>query len=223
VLTTAGKRKVTLVLEAELGDRLERLCLLRNQSLNKLCAELIVAGEGLVHEAARADAVGALRAELRAGQRDLEGTVYAEVRKMSGRLAGLLARTALEATAARSLQLRTLSLEYQKDEVERLKEGSWKSAVSSLKSPGPAVREGLDALVAGVDLVGSEALPRALGVVEGLVSRLEGNLVKFGEGVERRLGGVTAEVNAMQRQVSSLTAELAGMRNDLSKRRGLFG
>jgi hypothetical protein len=224
VLTTAGKRKVSLVLEADLGDRLERLALLRDQSLNRLCAELIVAGESRVHEAARLDAVGVLHESLRTGQRDLEGTVIAEVRRMSGRLASLLARTALEATATRALQLQLAALEIgNKQDLARLKESAWRSAVGSLKDPTPAVREGLDVLVSGVALSGTDALPRVLGQVEGLVSKLETNLGKFGETVGQGLGSMSRELMDLKREVSGLSAGVVGMRNDLTKRKGLFG
>ena len=223
-MTTAGKRKVSLVLDPVLGDRLERLALLRDQSLNKLCAELIVAGESLVHEEARLDAVGMLRESLRVGQRDLEGTVIAEVRKMSGRLASLLARTALEATATRAFQLQLAALEVgNKHDFARLKESAWRSAVGSLNDPTPAVREGLEVLVSGVAISGTDALPRVLGQVESLVAKLEGNLGKFGETVGQGLNSMSRELTDLKREVSGLSSGVAGMRNDLSKPKGLFG
>lgn len=209
VLTTSGKRKVSLVLEPELGDRLERLALLRNQSLNKLCAELIVAGESLIHEEARADAVVVLEGKLEGHQEALERLVKSEMGKMSGRLASLLARTALEATATRALQLRVLGLQVNdQQEVTRLKDSAWKAAVGSLKDPTPALRESLDALVSGVSISGTEALPRALGVVEALVSRLEGNLGKLERGVGQNVGSVQADVKALRDEVSWLSGEV---------------
>jgi hypothetical protein len=224
VLTTSGKRKVSLVLEPELGDRLERLALLRNQSLNKLCAELIVAGESLIHEEARADAVGVSEGKLEAYRVELEGVVRVEVGRMSGRLASLLARTALEATATRALQLQVLHLEPRtKQDAPRLKEAAWKSAVGSLKDPSPLLRESLDALVSGVSISGTEALPRALGVVEGLVSNLEKNLGKFGEDVGERLGGMDSEFGGLKRELSNLSSAVNGLRGDLAKRKGIFG
>lgn len=224
VLTTSGKRKVSLVLEPELGDRLERLALLRNQSLNKLCAELIVAGESLVHEQARADAVGILEGKLEGHQEVLERLVKSEMGKMSGRLASLLARTALEATATRALQLRVVGLQVNdQQEVARLKDSAWKAAVGSLKDPTPALRESLDALVSGVSVSGTEALPRALGTVESLVSRLEKNLGKFGEDVGQRLGGMDSEFGGLKRELSVLSSVVNGLRGDLAKRKGIFG
>ncbi|NJK46300.1 MAG: hypothetical protein HC933_20490 [Pleurocapsa sp. SU_196_0] len=143
---------------------------------------------------------------------------------MSGRLASLLARTALEATATRSLQLQLVALEVtNKHDLARLKESAWKSAVGSLKDPSPAVREGLDALVSGVTLSGTDALPRALGQVESLVARLEGNLGKFGETVGQGLGAMGRELTELKREVSGLSAGVTGMRNDLSKPKRLFG
>jgi hypothetical protein len=209
VLTTSGKRKVSLVLEPELGDRLERLALLRNQSLNKLCAELIVAGESLIHEEARADAVGMLEGKLEGHREVLERLVKSEMGKMSGRLASLLARTALEATATRALQLRVVGLQVNdKQEVARLRDSAWKAAVGSLKDPTPALRESLDVLVSGVSVSGTEALPRALGVVEALVSNLEGNLGKFERDVGENVGSVQVEVKALRDEVSWLSVDV---------------
>ena len=208
-LTTSGKRKVSLVLEPDLGDRLERLALLRNQSLNKLCAELIVAGEARVHEEARVDAVGILEQRLEASHLELERTLKVEVGKMSGRLASLMARTALEAIASRALQLQVLDLQLDnQQDVKRLKELAWKSAVVSLKSPSPDLRESLDALVFGVSVSGTEALPRALGAVESLVSNLKGNLDKFERGVGKEVGAVQVDVKALREEVSWLSGEV---------------
>jgi hypothetical protein len=107
------------------------------------------------------------------------------------------------------LQLRVVGLQVNdKQEVARLRDSAWKAAVGSLKDPTPALRESLDVLVSGVSVSGTEALPRALGVVEALVSNLEGNLGKFERDVGENVGSVQVEVKALRDEVSWLSVDV---------------
>ena len=95
VRTTSGGRKVSVVLPAELAERVERLADARGDRLTTTVVRLIQAGETQVHEAIREDALSSLRTELLGTVRELGGQVHKEVQAQAHRLSHLLARTAL--------------------------------------------------------------------------------------------------------------------------------
>lgn len=144
--TTAGKRKISIVLEPEQAQRLQDLADTRKVSLNSLLVELVTRGE----EAINAGAIQSFEDRLlnlthQVGE-DLRKDLGREVTRQYSSLRGLLARIALESIADRGLLLRLYAESAGADAAKDANNAAWTRAVESLKEPTGAVKKALDSL-----------------------------------------------------------------------------
>ncbi|CAM3758786.1 hypothetical protein [Deinococcus frigens] len=90
VNTTSGGRKVSVVLPAELAERVERLADVRGDQLTTTVVRLVEARERQAHEVIREDALSTLRTELLEMVQGMGGQVRKEVKAQGHRLSHLL-------------------------------------------------------------------------------------------------------------------------------------
>lgn len=172
VFTTNGSRKVSVVLPPEVAARVERLAVTRGTSLSKVCVDLILAGEGVVHDQARQDAVAVLQDVLESSQKRNKEDIERAIRMMSGRLANLLARSALESISARYAFMHGLAENVEWSKVREINQNAWQNAVSTLNKPSNSVREGLKLLLEGNETVAVSGQDEVLKVLQELKSEL---------------------------------------------------
>lgn len=179
VFTTSGGRKVSMVLPPEVAERVERLAVTRGTSMSKICVELILAGESAVHDQARRDAVAVLQEVLENSQKKNKEDVERAIRMMSGRLANLLARTALEAISTRYASLYALAETVQWEKVKAINEKSWENAVGSLNKPSNKIREAMQLLLEGNEAVavsGNSEVLKSLQELKGELAEIRQHL-----------------------------------------------
>jgi len=235
VSTTSGGRKISVVLSAELAERVERLADVRGDRLTTTVVRLVEAGERQAHEAIREDALSTLRTELLEMVEELGVKTRNEVKAQGHRLSHLLARTALESMAGRLTAGHALYKLYGSDQekAKQLYGSAWNQAVEKLKNPTPGVRTTLNEIseVAGsqepaalVNLAeAARQLQQGLGVVSALVQRVEAL-----EGQEKL---PQSGLGKLGDQIQNLTGQLIIALNNLEaaeeearkKPKGLFG
>lgn len=234
VHTTSGGRKVSVVLPAELAERVERLADVRGDRLTTTVVRLIEAGERQAHEAIREDALSSLRTELLALVGDLGGQVRREVQAQSHRLSHLLVRTSLESMSARLTAGHVLFKLYAHDQekAQELYGSTWKQAVERLKNPTPGVRETMNQIVEGAGsqepaalvslAAATRQLQQGLGAVAVLAERVEA-LEGQETGTQASVGELTKQVQTLARSVAVAVAKLEAAEEEArSKPKGFF-
>jgi len=140
-----AKKKLTIWLDEEAADRLKQMASVEGLTVSEFGAALLTKGVTSWADSAVMDMAGAR----------IEATVKREVGAMSDRLANLMVRGALEATATRGMvfnylmqQAQATSSPEKPGEVQARQEGvkkansqAWTYAVDRLRSPVAAVRE----------------------------------------------------------------------------------
>jgi len=231
VHTSSGGRKVSVVLPAELAERVERLADTRGDRLTTTVVRLIEAGERQAHEAIREDALNSLRTELLELVGDLGGQVRREVQAQSYRLSHLLARTALEAMAARLTSGHVLYKLYAGDQekAQQLYGSTWNQAVERLKNPTPGVRETLNLIVEGAGaqepaaLVGLAESARQLQQGLGAVAALAGRVEALEAATQTGLAELGRQLQTVNRSIVVAVAKLEAAEEEIrSKPKGLF-
>ena len=235
VHTTSGGRKVSVVLPAELAERVERLADVRGERLTTTVVRLIEAGERQAHEAIRDDALSSLRTELLELVGDLGGQVRREVQAQSHRLSHLLVRTSLESMSARLTAGHILYKLYANDQekAQELYGSTWKQAVERLKNPTPGVRETLNLITEGAGAqepaalvslaAATRQLQQGLGAVTVLAERVEA-LEGQGRGTQASVSELTKHIQALARSVALAVGKLDAAEEEARSRpKGLFG
>ncbi len=234
VTTTSGGRKVSVVLPAELAERVERLADVRGDRLTTTVVRLVEAGERQAHETIREDALATLRTELLEMVEGLGVQTRNEVKAQGHRLSHLLARTALESMAGRLTAGHALYKLYGSDQekAKQLYGSAWNQAVEKLKTPTPGVRATLNEISEGAGaqepaaLVGlaeaTRQLQQGLKVVSALVGRVEAL-----EGQEKltqgSMGELTGSIHKLTVQLLTAITHLQDAQEEASKPRGMFG
>jgi predicted DNA-binding protein len=211
VRTTSGGRKVSVVLPAELAERVERLADSRGDRLTTTVVRLIQAGETQAHEAIREDALSSLRTELLGTVRELGGQVHKEVQAQAHRFSHLLARTALESIAARLTSSYVLfTVHKNRQEAEALYSGAWSQAIERLRRPSPGVKESLNQIAAGAGEQDTGALADLAAAVRELRQGLEAvnDLAARVEALEEQVGQQEA---ASQQGVKHLADQMGNL------------
>lgn len=234
VNTTSGGRKVSVVLPAELAERVERLADVRGDRLTTTVVRLVEAGERQAHEAIREDALASLRTELLEMVEGLGVQVRGEVKAQGHRLSHLLARTALESMAGRLTAGHALYKLYasDQDKAKQLYGSAWNQAVEKLKNPTPGVRTTLNEISEGagaqepaalVSLAeAARQLQQGLGVVSTLAQRVEAL-----EGQEKLtqsgVGKLGDQIMTLTGQLIIAIGHLQDAEEEARKPRGMFG
>ncbi len=234
VKTTSGGRKVSVVLPAELAERVERLADVRGDRLTTTVVRLVEAGERQAHEAIREDALATLRTELLEMVEELGVKTRNEVKAQGHRLSHLLARTAIESMAGRLTAGHALYKLYgsDQDKAKQLYGSAWNQAVEKLKNPTPGVRTTLNEISEGagsqepaalVSLAeATQQLQQGLGVVSVLAGRVEAL-----EGQEKltqsSMGELASRIHTMTGHLVMAIGHLQDAQEEASKPRGMFG
>lgn len=234
VTTTSGGRKISVVLPAELAERVERLADVRGDRLTTTVVRLVEAGERQAHEAIREDALASLRTELLEMVDELGAKTRNEVKAQGHRLSHLLARTALESMAGRLTAGHALYKLYGSDQekAKQLYGSAWTQSVEKLKNPTPGVRTTLNEISEGagaqepaalVNLAeATRQLQQGLGVVSALAQRVEAL-----EGQEKLtqsgMGELAKLIHGMTGQLLIAVHHLEDAQAEASKPRGMFG
>lgn len=229
VRTSSGGRKVSVVLPADLAERVQRLADVRGERLTKTVVGLIEAGERQAHEGIREDALSSLRTELLELVGQMGSQVRKEVQGQAHRLSHLLVRTSLETMATRETTAHALYKLYGNDRetVQGHVNSSWKSAVDRLKNPSAGVRETLNLVIEGAGqqepgaLLGlAEAardVQQSLRVIQDLAGRVEA-LESRGAATQGSVGELTKQLRSMTATVSQALVKLNEAEEDFRSR-----
>lgn len=130
-----AKRKLTIWVEEEIAERVEMLAATERMTVSQFGARLLERGVTDWADHMGWDVVGVR----------VQDAVKREVGRMSDRLAQLMVRGTLEATATRALiyndRMQGARSDEQREDVKRANSQAWTYAVDRLKSPVQAVKE----------------------------------------------------------------------------------
>jgi len=228
---------VSVVLPADLAERVERLADSRGDRLTTTVVRLIQAGEQQAHQGVREDALTSLRTELLGTVKELGGQVHKEVQAQAHRFSHLLARTALESIASRLTTSYVLfTVHKNRQEAEALYSGAWTQSIERLRHPSPGVRESLNQIAAGAGDQDTGALAdlaaavrevrQGLQAINALAGRVEALEQKMGQQETGTLKGVqelATQVGNLSYSVDLAIRKLtAAEKQAQEKRGGLF-
>ena len=137
-----NKVRISAWIDAELLDNLKGLSAESNLSISEVCNVMIRNSITQSKSQRFWDVTGS----------QLEKRITLEVAKMGNRLAGLIARGALESAATREFMVRNLERRNESDVVRQLNDSAWKTAVARLKTPSKDIAELLTLAVEGEEL-----------------------------------------------------------------------
>lgn len=242
VRTSSGGRKVSIVLPADLAERVERRADARGDRLTTTVVRLIEAGEKQADEGIREDAFSSLRTELLAEVAKGSAQAKREVQAQAHRLSHLLVRSAIESVAARLTASHVLFKMYadEEEEAKRLYNSAWSDAVRRLREPTPSVRQTMNLIVEGAGaqeptaLVGLAAATRelrqGLEVVATLAARvdaLESQVEAQGrqaQTTQKALGELNTTMQNLTKAVNGAVVRLATAEEEArTQPRGIFG